>query len=328
MLFDNHHRPLQYLRLAVTDRCNLRCHYCMPEHGLSWLSRADLLSFEEMERLCRVFVGLGISKIRITGGEPFVRKNLLLFLENLSKIDGLQDLSITTNGVGTVDFVPKMREIGIKSVNLSLDSLNRTRFFEITRRDELPAVLATLDALLAHDFEVKINAVVMDGQNIDDLIPLAAMTENLPVAVRFIEEMPFNGGSHETAMPVWHHQKILETLQNRWPNLQKMPDLPFSTSKSYQIPGFCGSIGIIAAYSRTFCGSCNRLRVTPQGVLKTCLYDGGVLQIRDLLRKNTSDAELVEHLLFAFRNRKKDGFEAENARENGPILESMAMIGG
>ena len=153
----------------------------MPEHGLQWLSRADLLSYEEMLRLCRVLIGLGINKVRITGGEPFVRKDLMKFLTELSRIEGLQQINLTTNGVVTAPLVPKLKKIGIRSVNLSLDTLDRERFFQITRRDELPNVLQTMEALLQHDIAVKINAVVMDGQNTDDLIPLAKMAQNLPV---------------------------------------------------------------------------------------------------------------------------------------------------
>ncbi len=223
LLLDNHNRPINYLRLAVTDRCNLRCHYCMPEHGLQWLSRADLLSYEEMLRLCRVLIGLGIQKVRITGGEPFVRKDLMKFLTELSRIEGLQQINLTTNGVVTAPLVPEFKKIGIRSVNLSLDTLDRERFFQITRRDELPQVMATMDALLRHDIAVKINAVVMDGQNTDDIIPLAQITQHLPVDVRFIEEMPFNGGDHFNARPLWDHHRILDTLRGDGPIWKKYP---------------------------------------------------------------------------------------------------------
>ncbi|HMX40648.1 MAG TPA: GTP 3',8-cyclase MoaA [Saprospiraceae bacterium] len=329
MLFDNHGRPLQYLRLAVTDRCNLRCHYCMPEHGLAWLSRQELLSYEEMLRLCRILVDLGIEKLRITGGEPFVRKDLMAFLGSLAALPGLRQMHLTTNGVATAPFVPDLARLGIQSVNLSLDTLDRERFFQITRRDELPRVLDTLHALLDHHIPVKINAVVMQDFNTDHLLPLAELSRDLPVDVRFIEEMPFNGGDHHTAPRLpWHHRRILDLLRSRWPDLEKTPDPPFSTAQHYQVPGHRGRIGIIAAWSRTFCGSCNRIRITPQGALKTCLYDHGVLQVRDLLRQGLSDTQLAEHLLHAFRHRPKDGWEAEAARRHLPVGESMATIGG
>ena len=328
MLLDNHGRTINYLRLAVTDRCNLRCHYCMPEHGLQWLSRADLLSYEEMLRLCRVLIGLGIHKVRITGGEPFVRKDLMKFLRELSRIEDLEQINLTTNGVVTAPLVPELKKIGIQSVNLSLDTLDRERFFQITRRDELPQVLDTLEALLQHDIRVKINAVVMDGQNTDDLIPLAEMTQKIPVDVRFIEEMPFNVGDHVNTGPVWDYHRILDTLRMEWPDLEKIPDPPFSTSMNYRVPGYAGTLGIIAAWSRTFCGTCNRIRVTPQGVLKTCLYDHGVLNLRDLMRQGLSDSELRDRLLVAFNQRHKNGWDAEEARKGIPVEESMATIGG
>ncbi|HOY07303.1 MAG TPA: GTP 3',8-cyclase MoaA [Saprospiraceae bacterium] len=329
VLLDNHGRAINYLRLAVTDRCNLRCHYCMPEHGLNWLSRSDLLSYEEMTRLCTVLVRLGITKVRITGGEPFVRKDLMRFLHMLSELERLQEITLTTNGVTTAPLVPELKKLGIRSVNLSLDTLDRERFFQITRRDDLPRVMQTLDALLNHDIAVKINAVVMEGQNTDDLIPLAQLTRRLPVDVRFIEEMPFNGGDHTTAVrPLWDHRHILDTLRAEWPELEKIPDPPFSTSMNYRLPEHLGKVGIIAAWSRTFCGTCNRIRVTPEGALKTCLYDHGVLQIRDLMRQGLDDEALAAHLLDAFNRRHKTGWEAEEARRGLPVGESMATIGG
>ena len=300
----------------------------MPEHGLEWLSRSELLTYEEMLRLCGVLVRLGINKIRITGGEPFVRKDMMKFIAALSRLDGLQQINLTTNGVATAPLVPELKKLGIRSVNLSLDTLDRERFFQITRRDELPHVLQTLDSLLEHDILVKINAVVMDGQNAEDIIPLAKLTQNLPVDVRFIEEMPFNGGDHAAARPFWDHRRILDALRSEWPDLEKIPDPPFSTSMNYRLPGYRGKVGIIAAWSRTFCGTCNRIRVTPQGVLKTCLYDHGVLNLRDLMREGLNDTELTDHLLFAFNHRHKNGWEAEEARRGIPVEESMATIGG
>ena len=328
MIFDNHNRPINYLRLAVTDRCNLRCSYCMPEHGLDWLSRSALLSYEELLRLCHIFAGLGIDKVRITGGEPFVRKDLIKFLDSLSNIEGIKQINLTTNGVASLPFIPRLKELGIRSVNLSLDTLNRERFFEITRRDELPAVLKTLDALIEQQFQVKINAVVLNGKNDADIIPMAELTKNLPVDVRFIEEMPFNGGDHEATSPVWDHRKILEQLQSSWPDIQKLTDPPNSTAFHYQIPGFKGKIGIIAAWTRSFCGSCNRIRLTPQGMLKTCLYDNGVLNIRDAIRSGNSNDQIAEKLMIAFRSRHENGWEAEAAAKAEGSFESMAMIGG
>lgn len=329
MLVDNHGRKISYMRLAVTDRCNLRCFYCMPEEGLDWLSRTELMSYEEMLRMCQLMVQMGIEKIRITGGEPFVRKDIMQLLSRIADIDGLKDITITTNGVLTAPHISDLKALGVKSINLSLDTLDAGRFFAITRRDEFAAVMNTLDELLKHDFEVKINAVVMDGKNTQDIAPMVGLTKDLPVSVRFIEEMPFNGESHNYTGLKWDYLRILDEIKVHHPTIKKLDDEAYSTSYNYQISGHKGTIGIIAAYSRTFCGTCNRIRVTPQGALKNCLYDDGVLNIKDLMRTGASDEQIKQELLKAFNHRPLDGWEAERLRrEQAGIHESMATIGG
>ena len=326
-LLDNHNRPVNYLRLAVTDRCNLRCFYCMPEEGIDWLARKDLMSYEEMLRICALVIKMGIEKIRITGGEPFVRKDIMPFLSAISKLEGLKELTITTNGVLTAPHVPELKKLGIRSVNLSLDTIDRNRFFAITRRDELPQVLETMEQLLRHGIDVKLNAVVMEGKNTDDIIPLVGLTKDLPVSVRFIEEMPFNGtGTYtpDSYRDNWDYVRILQTIKAHYPTIQKIQDPAYSTSYNYHIPGHKGSVGIIAAYTRSFCGTCNRIRITPQGMLKTCLYDSGVLNIKDLVREGQSDQTIQTALTTAISHRAKDGFEAEKNSTH----ESMAAIGG
>lgn len=328
-LYDNHGRRINYLRLAVTDRCNLRCFYCMPEQGIKYMSREDLLTYEEMIRLVRLLVTLGIDKVRITGGEPFIRRDMMNFLTELSAIPGLTQINITTNGTTTAPLIPELARLGIHSINLSLDTLDRDRFFQITRRDQFDQVMETFNALLEYGIKTKINAVVMAGQNIEDLVPMAELTREHPVSVRFIEEMPFNGEGQHYEQLQWHHAKILAHLQESFPTLKKLPDPPSSTAYTYRIPGHKGSIGIIAAYSRTFCGTCNRIRITPQGALKTCLYDNGVFNIRDLIRAGATDEQITDTFLDALGNRAKDGWEAERKRGlDLPVKESMAKIGG
>lgn len=325
MLKDNHGRTVNYLRLAVTDRCNLRCFYCMPEHGIDWLDRKELMTWEEMLQVCNALVKMGIEKIRITGGEPFARKNFMDFLTRLAAIDGLRELTITTNGVLTAPYIPQLKKLGVKTVNLSLDTVDRERFFSITRRDELPKVMDTLHQLLHHDIGVKINAVVMEGKNTQDIIPLAELTKDLPIAVRYIEEMPFNGSSSYDGLK-WDHVRILEQLHSQYPKLQKLTDPLYSTSYNYKVPNHKGSLGIIAAYTRSFCGTCNRIRITPQGVLKTCLYDNGVMNIKDLVRSGFDESAIQDAVKQAIDKREKDGWAAEKNRiENH---ESMAAIGG
>jgi cyclic pyranopterin phosphate synthase len=301
----------------------------MPEEGLNWLSRKELMTYEEMLQICSLLVTMGIEKIRITGGEPFVRKDIMQFLTSLSKLKGLNELNITTNGVLTAPHIPELKAIGVNSINLSLDTLDANRFFSITGRDEFSNVIETLENCLKNDIEVKINAVVMDGKNTQDIIPLVQLTKDMPVNVRFIEEMPFNGDGHVYNGLKWDYLRILEEITEKYPGIQKVPDALYSTSYNYKVPGHKGSIGIIAAYSRTFCGTCNRVRITPVGELKTCLYDNGILNIKDLIRQGINEDDLRQTLLKTFNQRAKDGWEAERLRkENTGVHESMATIGG
>ncbi len=329
MLRDNHGRPLNYLRLAVTDRCNLRCFYCMPEEGIRYLPKKELLTFEEITRLVSIMASMGISKIRLTGGEPFVRNDLMQLMTRLVEIAGVRDVHLTTNGVLTAPHVPELKRLGIASVNLSLDTLNAERFKMITRRDEFTTTIRTLNLLLEHNIPLKVNMVVMDNKNTEDILDMALLTKDNDVSVRFIEEMPFNGDGRHNARLVWDHRQILKHLRDFFPGIQKENDPENSTAFHYRVPGHKGSLGIIAAFSRTFCGTCNRLRVTAQGMLKTCLYDDGVLNIKELMRAGASDGEIRDHLLHAFGHRAKNGFEAEsNRKDQHPAHESMSTIGG
>lgn len=328
-LLDNHGRELNYLRLAVTDRCNLRCFYCMPEEGIQYLPKKELLTFEEIERLVRVLAGMGISKVRLTGGEPFVRTDLMRLIQRLVEIPGIRDIHLTTNGVLTAPLVPELKALGIASVNLSLDTLDRERFRNITRRDAFDRVMKCFESLLHHEIPFKINTVVMQDRNIEDIVPLAALTREHPIDVRFIEEMPFNGEGTHYPVLAWTHTRILDHLRSQFPDITKVPDPPFATANHYHIPGHKGKIGIIAAFSRTFCGTCNRIRVTAQGTLRTCLYDEGTLDLKTLLRSTPDDEIVIKALLRAFRSRAKDGFEAEARRRSHlPATESMSTIGG
>lgn len=323
---DRHERTLNYLRLGVTDRCNLRCFYCMPEAGIAYSPRENLLTYEEMLRLLTVTANLGVNKIRITGGEPFVRRDMDKFIANLARIDGIDTVNLTTNGTLTADLVSEFKNIGINSVNLSLDSLDRDRFFDITRRDLLPQVMQTLEELLQHDIPVKINAVVMPGRNIDDLVPLAELAKDNPLSVRFIEEMPFNGTGRTYENFAWNHTAIERHLRENLPALTRLPFVKSATAQEYKIDGYRGKVGIIAAYTRSFCGTCNRLRLTPQGVLKTCLYDSGVFNIKDFMRNGATDSELAALLQNAVHGKAKDGHAAEAGRNTA--FESMTSIGG
>jgi cyclic pyranopterin phosphate synthase len=301
----------------------------MPEKGINWLDRKDLLSLDELKLVSHLFVDMGINKIRITGGEPFVRNDIMDLLHYLSRLNGLNTISITTNGVLTAPVLPDIYTMGIRSLNLSLDTMDRNRFFAITKRDELPAVMDTLEKALALGFDIRLNAVVMEDKNIEDILPLVALTKDLPVSVRFIEEMPFNGTGHLYSGLTWDYVRIVQYIRNSYPELAKLPDPAHSTSYNYAIPGHEGNIGVIAAYSRSFCGTCNRIRITPQGMIKTCLYDEGVLNLRDMLRSGKDNQMLQNEIYAVLQQRAANGWEAEKTRQiDTPVHESMATIGG
>ncbi len=324
MLIDKFGREINYARIAVTDRCNLRCFYCMPKEGIDYLPKRQLLTYEEMVRLSSILTNEGVNKIRITGGEPFVRRDLMDFLTQLRLNTQLKELHITTNGVLTAPYIPALKDLRISSVNLSLDTLDKNRFAAITRRDEYDKVMATFEQILQAEIPLKINMVVMKGQNEEDLLPMAKLTTSLPISVRFIEEMPFNGSIPHTELI--NYQQILTTLQSEL-GIEKITDPDNSTAYHYKIPGSKGNIGIIAAYSRTFCGTCNRIRITSEGVMKNCLYDGDGLDLKALLRNGATDKELTLALQQAILNKHKDGFEAEKNRKVSQF-ESMSTIGG
>ena len=293
------------------------------------MPRSELLSYEEMMRLVRIVVDMGVKKLRITGGEPFIRKDLMSFLREVASLSGLDQLHITTNGTLTGKLIPDLVKLGIKSVNLSLDSLDRDRFFKITRRDEFNKVIETMDQLINHGISTKINMVVMDGRNIEDIYPMIELSIRKNVAVRFIEEMPFNGSEGQVVSSQWNYKRILDHISHRFEHIEKLDDPKYSTSMNYKIKGAQGSFGVIAAYSRTFCGTCNRLRVTPQGVLKTCLYDSGVFNLKTFMRNGASDQELKSAINDAVKHKDLNGFEAEKNRFKGfPVSESMSTIGG
>lgn len=329
ILIDNYGRRINYVRLSVTDRCNLRCSYCMPESGIRFIPRDEILTYEEMERLMTILASMGISKVRITGGEPFVRKNLIDFIGKLRAIEGIRSINLTTNGVLTTPYIPELKALGINSINLSLDTLERERFYKITRRDQFREVMECFHKILEYDISLKVNMVVMDQLNAEDIIPMSRLAEKYPVGIRYIEEMPFNGTDGGKQQLHWSYRRILQALQEEYPGIYKLESEPASTSTNYQVPGQRGTLGIIAGFSRTFCGSCNRIRVTARGTLQTCLYGEGDFSIRDLLRSGTDEEGIKAALRKRIGNRFKDGREAESQRlSKREISESMSAIGG
>jgi len=298
----------------------------MPHEGVEFVPRKELLTYEEMLRLTRIMVEMGISKVRITGGEPFVRKNMYGFLKRLTAIDGLEKVNITTNGAIANRHVPFLKEIGIHTINLSLDTLDKARYEEITRRDFFDSAMSTFNAVLDAGIRLKVNMVVMADLNKQDIIPMALLAQHNLVNIRFIEEMPFNGTGKRNA-EFMNHKAILEHLKTKLPELTVLPSERSSTATNYTIDGFVGNIGIIAAWSRTFCSDCNRIRVTSTGQMINCLYDEGVLNLKRLLSDGSSDIMIKEAVTGAYQQKKKDGKEAEDSRV-GDISESMSSIGG
>ncbi|MBT8221035.1 MAG: radical SAM protein, partial [Bacteroidia bacterium] len=239
-LIDQHGRVVNYIRLAVTDRCNLRCHYCMPAEGIDYVDRQELLTYEEMERLLIILSREGVDKVRITGGEPFLRKGMMDFLTSLSQIRALDQIHITTNGTLTKDLVPQLKHLGISGINLSLDSLDKERFSSITRRDNFDDVITTLVSLLEHQIPTKINMVVMKDQNLEDIHEMIELSRDKDISVRFIEEMPFNGSGVGFSGLEWNYQRILEHIMTSYGDIEKIQDGPYSTSLNYRIKDFKG----------------------------------------------------------------------------------------
>ncbi len=330
MLQDSFNRQIDYLRIAVTDKCNLRCQYCMPANGIDYIKQSELLSYEEIERIVSVLAKEGVRKIRFTGGEPFLRKDLSYLIKSISKIEGIEKLAITTNATICIKYVDDLIPYGLTDWNVSIDSLDKKRFETITRRDEYETVIDCINYLKADPrIKLKLNTVVMKQHNIDDIIPLVELTQNHSLSVRFIEEMPFNGSGNEQAELVWDHKKILWHITEYFNHVNKIPDPQNSTSFNYQIQDFKGSFGIIPAFTRSFCGTCNRLRMTPTGLIKTCLYDKGTFNVKNMMRAGATDAEVLTAIQEAIRYKSKDGFEADKKRRGGnSTLLSMAQIGG
>lgn len=322
-LIDNHGRRITYLRLAITDRCNLRCRYCRPGK-VPFVPHDQILTYDEIERLVRIFTSMGVGKIRITGGEPFARKDCLDLLERLARVRGVEALHLTTNGVAVASHLAALKEIGIAGINLSLDTLDRKKFWAISRRDFFPAVQKTLRGLLASGIPLKINSVVLDDTTDDQIRSLALLAEDSPVTVRFIEKMPFSGAEFRPRQP---GPLLEERLREIFPLAVSRVSGGPSTASIFELPGFAGTIGVISGYSRQFCHRCNKVRITPQGMLKNCLYDGGVLDLRTLLRHGSYDDEIREAVVGAIGNRVANGFVAEELT-SASIKPSMATIGG
>jgi cyclic pyranopterin phosphate synthase len=294
-LVDGHGRRIADLRVSVTDRCNFRCQYCMPAEGLPWLERDDVLSFEEIVRLVRLLAEMGVHDVRLTGGEPLVRRDFPHLAAMLAAVPGVEDLSVTTNGYLLERDAEKLVRAGINRFNVSIDSLQRDRFFEMTRRDALPRVLRGLEALArfpeAHP--IKVNAVAMRGFTEDEALPFAEFARSHPYEVRFIEFMPLDADHNWTPDSVLSGDEIRAAISAVYP-LEAEPREAHATARVYRFADGTGRIGFINPVSEPFCGDCNRIRLTADGKLRTCLFSLNETDLRAPLRSGASDDEVAQ----------------------------------
>lgn len=326
-LIDGHGRTIEDLRVSVTDRCNFRCQYCMPAEGLPWLERDAILSFEEIERLVRLLAEMGVSDVRLTGGEPLVRRHFPTLVAMLAAVPGVEDLSLTTNGYLLERDAAALVDAGIKRVNVSIDSLQRDRFFHMTRRDSLPQVMRGLEALAAHPevHPVKVNAVAMRGFTEHEAIPFAEFARSNAFQVRFIEFMPLDADHSWTPDSVLTGEELRSMIDSVYP-LEELPREPSATARVFRFKDGQGEIGFINPVSEPFCADCNRIRLTAEGKLRTCLFSMHETDLREPLRSGASDDEL-EVLIRAAVWRKELKHRVGEAGFRQPPR-TMSAIGG
>ncbi len=321
MLRDSFGRRVDYLRLSITDRCNLRCIYCMPPEGIPLKPQAEILTSEEFLRCARVAVSIGVRKVRITGGEPLVRKGVVDLVRRLSAVPGIEDLCMTTNGIGLAEVARSLKQAGLGRINISLDTIRRDRYAEITRRDRLPDVLSGIDAAICEGLcPVKINVVLLHGLLPGEVDVFIAMAREKPVEVRFIERMPVGCVPSEGYVSADGVQERILSLSGVRIGAGGAP----AAAVTYRIPGFAGTMGIISPISRKFCSDCNRLRVSADGRLRSCLFSKETLDLRAALREGKGDGDVEAQ----FRRAVAAKPEGHDLCGGTNALEPMSRIGG
>ncbi len=325
-LIDKYNRHLNYLRISITDRCNLQCMYCMPPGFIPRLHHNEILRYEEIIRIIKVGISLGISKVRITGGEPLVRKGVYDFLKRLADMDGLSDIALTTNGVSLKDNIEKIKAAGIKRINISLDTLSRNKYKEITGHDKFEQVWEGIELAHKKGFDpIKLNMVALSGVNDDELADFARLSFSYPFHIRFIEYMPIGKSrmKYGPLLLVPEIKRRISTIGKLIPVKNSINDGP---AERYKFEGAKGEIGFIGALSHHFCNRCNRLRLTASGQLRPCLLSDHHEDLKSLLRKGCSDEELAEIFLTAVRHKPSDhNLSISNPTE---VLSQMSSIGG
>jgi cyclic pyranopterin phosphate synthase len=326
-LIDGHGRLISDLRVSVTDRCNFRCQYCMPADGLPWLDREEILSFEEIERIVRLLAAMGVSDLRLTGGEPLVRRDFPRLVSMLAKVPGVDDLSLTTNGYLLERDADALVAAGITRVNVSIDSLQRDRFFQLTRRDSLPQVLAGLEAIGRHDSvrPIKVNAVALRGFTEEEALPFAEFARSTSYQVRFIEFMPLDGDHAWSSDQVLTGEEIRAIVDRVYP-LEERPREPHATARVFRFADGRGELGFINPVSEPFCADCNRIRLTADGKLRTCLFSLGETDLRTVLRSGADDAELERVIRDAVWRKELKHHVGEPGFRQPP--RTMSAIGG
>ena len=326
-LEDAHGRLLSDLRVSVTDRCNFRCRYCMPAEGVPWIDREEILSFEEIERLVQLFVALGVEDVRLTGGEPLVRREFPALVARLAAIEGIRDLSLTTNGYLLARDAEALVAAGIQRVNVSIDSLARGRFFEITRRDALARVLEGLEVIAAHPQvrPVKVNAVPMPGFGAAEVARFCELARSRRFQVRFIEFMPLDGDRSWRAEDVLSGAAVRALVEAAHP-LRELPREPHSTARVYAFADGEGEIGFVNPVSEPFCADCNRIRLTADGKLRTCLFSQHETDLRGPLRAGADDGELERIVREAVWRKELKHHVGEPGFR--PPARTMSAIGG
>ncbi|KAB2015264.1 hypothetical protein ES319_D08G013000v1 [Gossypium barbadense] len=304
MLIDGFGRKHTYLRISLTERCNLRCQYCMPAEGVDLTPSPKLLTHNEILRLANLFVTSGVDKIRLTGGEPTVRKDIHDICSNLSSLKGLKTLAVTTNGITLAKKLPMLKQCGLTNLNISLDTLVPSKFEFMTRRKGHHKVIESINAAIDLGYNpVKVNCVVMRGFNDDEICDFVNLTVDKPINVRFIEFMPFDGN-------VWNVKKLipysemLDTVAKKFPTLKRLCDHPTETAKNFQIDGHVGTVSFVTSMTEHFCAGCNRLRLLADGNLKVCLFGPSEVSLRDPLRSGAGDEELREIIGAAVKRKK------------------------
>jgi GTP 3',8-cyclase len=326
-LRDSWGREIKSLRVSVTDKCNFRCRYCMPAEGLEWLDRQEVLTFEEITGLVRVLARMGVEEVRLTGGEPLVRRDLPVLVEMLAGTPGVHDLSLTTNGVLLDRFARPLVEAGLRRLNVSLDSLSHVRFAEITRRDALDRVLAGLEEAERHPQlgPIKVNCVAVRGFTEEEVPALAELARRKPYVVRFIEFMPLDADQAWRDDDVLTGGEIRALIEEHWP-LEEIPAKPSSTARRFRFADGAGEIGFVNPVSEPFCSTCDRIRLTADGQLRTCLFSRREWDLKTPLREGADDRHLEELLRFAVAHKELK----HKINEPGFVKasRSMSQIGG